>query len=257
MDLNNELYFALVESQLEEGRGVKLTLRGRSMYPTLHEGDTLMLEPLAGKKPVLGDVYLFRCGGMHLLHRLIAIDENGCLFQGDNNYTTEHVRKEDVLARLVSVTRPGRVTIATHSSQWTAVCRRSLRRKRLKNNLVRWCGREGRARLRPWYFVALGILMWAPLNGLGIPLDTFVLGLRMDHLLHASILLPCALFLFDLAPRHLWVVWVAAVAVGLMTESVQYLLPYRGFDINDMIANTLGVTLGWMVMLVVRRRWNH
>ena len=55
---------------------------------------------------------------------------------------------------------------------------------RLKHLAVRWLGGKGRKQLRPWYFFGLAFLMWAPLNGVGIPLDNFVLGLRMDHLLH-------------------------------------------------------------------------
>ena len=98
--------------------------------------------------------------------------------------------------------------------------------------------------------------MWAPLNGIDIPLDNYILGLRADHLLHASVFIPCTLFLMDFYKRlgahgHKWAVWGTAVAIGLLTEGVQYLLPYRGYDVNDLIANTLGVTLGWLLILLV------
>jgi glycopeptide antibiotics resistance protein len=44
------------------------------------------------------------------------------------------------------------------------------------------------------------------------------------------------------------------VGIGLLTEGVQWLLPYRGYDVNDLIANALGVTLGWVVILVLKKR---
>ena len=97
----------------------------------------------------------------------------------------------------------------------------------------------------------LALLMWAPMGG--VPLDNFVLGLRTDHLLHASVFIPCSLFIYDLYKRK-WAVWPTAVAVGVLTESVQALLPYRGFDINDMIANFLGVSLGWAIIMIVKRK---
>ena len=97
--------------------------------------------------------------------------------------------------------------------------------------------------------------MWAPLNGVGIPLDNYLLGLRMDHLLHASVFVPCGIFWMDFfrGRRRSWWTWLAAVGTGLLTEGGQYILPYRGFDVNDLIANFLGVSLGWAAILLLRR----
>ena len=249
MKVDNSLFFAAVEERLASGERVKITLVGTSMQPTLCEGDTVILEPLAyssttaerqspspmlGEKCIkVGDVVLFRFCGHHLLHRVVAITDGVYTLQGDNCVGTESCRREDIVARLVEVER--------HNP--------------LKHFVLRWFGHRGRRQLRPWYFVALAILMWAPLNGLGIPLDNYIFGLRADHLLHASVFIPCALFLGDVFGMNgrKWAVWATAVAVGLLTEGVQYLLPYRGFDINDLVANALGVTLGWVVILLIRR----
>ena len=67
MEAGNQIFFALVEEQLAEGRQVKIALKGTSMLPTLHEGDTLTLCPLS-HDPEVGDVVLFRYGGGHRLH---------------------------------------------------------------------------------------------------------------------------------------------------------------------------------------------
>lgn len=252
MNIDNSIFFALAEEQLAAGQRVKMSLRGTSMLPTLREEDVLTLEPLAGE-PQVGDVLLFRHGGGHIVHRLVKRDGDIYVMQGDNCYGTETVARRDIVARVVEVTRPDGKVMATESQEWQRVSRRSLCRKGIKNFVIRWLGRKGRRRLRPWYFALLAFLMWAPLNGFGIPLDNYILGLRADHLLHASVFIPCTLFLMDVIDKR-WLVWLAAVCIGLLTEGVQWLLPFRGYDVNDLIANAIGVTLGWLIILAVRKR---
>lgn len=230
MTVDNETYFALVEEQLAASGQVKIPLVGTSMQPTLCEGDVLTLSSLT-QEPQVGDVMLFRYQGKHLLHRLVAIHGDRYIMQGDNSSFHEEIQRADIVATLVDV-----------------------KKKTLHHLVVRWLGHKGRKQLRPWYFAALAILMWAPLNGMSIPLDEYVLGLRFDHLLHASVFIPCVLFLWDLYKRNgqKWAVWATAVGVGVLSETVQYLLPYRGFDINDMVANFLGVSFGFIVILFLR-----
>ena len=252
MEIDNKLYFSIVEEEIAAGRDTLLTLRGTSMTPTLHEGDKLTLEPLH-REPEVGDVVLFRHGGSHLLHRIVAAEGDNLTMQGDNCYSTESAQRADVVARLKNATLKDGTTIDTGSEAWRRRSRRSLLRKQLRNSAIRWLGHRGRRQLRPWYFVALAFLMWAPLNGVGIPLDNYILGLRADHLLHASVYLPIALFLMDLAPRRRWwLLWLAACAIGLATEWGQYVLPFRKFDINDMVANLIGVSMSWLAIIICR-----
>lgn len=248
--IDNEILFAAVEERLAEGQQVELPLRGVSMKPTLRDGDVLTLEPAADA--AVGDVVLFRYGGRHLLHRVIAVTDDTFTMQGDNCRGTETVLRKDIVARLAAMRRDDK-TIAVGSRQWLRTSRWALLRKQIKNFLLRWLDRRGRRQLRPWYFVAVAFLMWAPLNGVGIPLDNFILGLRTDHLLHASVFIPCTLFLIDLWPRRRWLVWLLACGIGLFSEYVQYLLPFRKFDINDMVANVLGITLGWLLLLAIKK----
>lgn len=243
MQIDNNIFFAAVAEQLASGQSVRITLKGISMRPTLNEGDTLTLEPVATTDFAVGNVVLFRHEGRYCLHRVVSIVGECCTMQGDNCFTTEECRRSDVVGRLVEV---------NGSIDWQRRSGYALRRKRVRNFAIRWLGRLGRKQLRPWYFVGLAILMWAPLNGIGIPLNNYVFGLRMDHLLHASVFIPCTLFLMDLTNRK-WLVWLLAVAIGLLSEGVQWLLPYRGFDVNDMVANFLGVSFGWVIILAVRR----
>lgn len=232
MTISNELYFSLVEESLSQGKTVRLELKGTSMQPTLVSGDVLTLAP-PKSDPVVGDVVLFHCQGRTLLHRVVAVADGRYTMRGDNCATCEQASRQDIVGLLVKVEK----------------------KHVLKHLAVRWIGVKGRRQLRPWYFGCLAILMWAPLNGVDIPLDNYLLGLRMDHLLHASVFIPCTLFWMDLfRGRHRgWWTWLAAVGTGLFTEGVQYLLPYRGYDVNDLVANFLGVTLGWLAILLARR----
>lgn len=104
-----------------------------------------------------------------------------------------------------------------------------------------------RKRLSCAYFAALALLMWLPLNG-AVALDNFVFGLRADHLLHASVYLPCVFFLRHLSAWPKAWVYICSLSIGVFTESVQYMLPYRGFDVNDMLANAVGITLGFVLL---------
>lgn len=227
MTIDNKTYFALVEEQLAAGGQVKITLVGTSMQPTLLAGDVIVLEKT--DDVAVGDVVLFCCEGRHLLHRIVAIDGDRCTMRGDNCITCETATRENIVAKMVTVEK----------------------KHPLKHLAVRWLGHKGRKQLRPWYFLCLVFLMWAPLGG--VPLDNYMLGLRLDHLLHASVFIPCSLFIYSPYWKK-WTVWLAAVGVGVLTESVQALLPYRGFDINDMIANFLGVSLGWMIILYMKHK---
>lgn len=248
MELENSIFFAAVEERLREGERVTIALRGTSMYPTLGEGDRITIEPLR-ETPSVGDVVLFRYAGHHLLHRVIAVDGERYTMQGDNCYGTEQALRTDIVARLVAAHRMDGRVFTIGNPGWERLCRRSLRRKHLRNSAARLFGRSIRRRLRPWYFALLALLMWAPINGLDIPLDNYILGLRADHLLHASVFLPMVLFLMDLFPKHRkWAGWLLSCIIGLITEGGQYLLPYRGFDINDIVANMIGVSLGWLAM---------
>jgi VanZ family protein len=48
---------------------------------------------------------------------------------------------------------------------------------------------------------------------------------------------------------------LAFIALGLMLELLQALMPPRSFDLVDIAANTGGVLLGWVLAVVVRMEW--
>lgn len=96
--------------------------------------------------------------------------------------------------------------------------------------------------------------MWLPLGGLNVRLDNYVMGIRFDHLLHASVYLPCVWMLLPLTASKLPRSIAVSLTLCMLTEWVQWLLPYRGFDINDLVANIVGVLIGVLPLLLKRRQ---
>ncbi|MBR1835180.1 MAG: VanZ family protein [Bacteroidales bacterium] len=245
--------FLLVEmcERLKAGQTVTMLFGGRSMHPLINgNGDRITLRPLAAdEKCHPGKVYLFFDGQHYIIHRLMRISRGVYDFRGDNCYKHEHVHREDVLAQLMTIIRPDDSVVDCEGEWWRKQSRKVVLRRTAKNTLSRVANRNARRKWSVVYFVLLAVLMWAPLNGLGVPLDNYVFGLRLDHLLHGLVYLPCPFFVMDLLKRRKGMVLGVALLIGLFTEFVQYLLPFRGFDINDMVANCLGNILGWLAIL--------
>lgn len=245
--------------RLAEGLTVRISFGGRSMLPLI-DGctDIILLEPLSGEIRV-GDVFLFRFNGRCVIHRLLRVDGDIFVFRGDNCMNKERVRRKDVVARLKAVEHGDGTVDDCDSSSWRRRSRRVALRRSVINAFRRLLSRHNRRWMRWLYFALLLVLMWAPMGFVGVPLNNFVFGIRLDHLLHASVYLPSAFFLMDFfsnssrGRRPRVAVWAVGASLGVVTETVQYLLPYRGFDINDLVANFLGVTLGWIIIGLLKK----
>lgn len=252
--------FLLVEmcERLKEGQDVTMLFGGRSMLPLINgEGDKIRLRPLAkGEKCVPGEVYLFFCNNHYIIHRLMRIEGGVYVFRGDNCYSNEEVPREQVLAKLMNIYRTDGTEVDCEGEWWHKASRRVLRRRQLRSIVVKLANSKARRRWAVLYFVLLAILMWAPLNGLDVALNKYVLGLRLDHLLHGAVYLLCPLFLMDFLNRRKGQILLLAIVIGIFTEFVQYLLPYRGFDVNDLVANMIGCLLGWLAIIpfLLRKR---
>ena len=83
--------------------------------------------------------------------------------------------------------------------------------------------------------------------------DVFIVNIRLDHLLHATLFIPWA-FLYLLTFRPVkWNEKLMLVVYGLLmafaAEGVQYFLTYRSYNINDLLGNWVGVLVGMVVMI--------
>lgn len=249
--LPNELVFESVIEAISRGESTTLLLVGNSMYPFLkNQKDKVTLSPIPHNYQLRkGDVVLFNTSNGFILHRIVRIEGDVFTMQGDNCYCCEQVSRANIHAILTDIIHSDGSFVSCNSSAWKRKTSISLLRKSIHNLLMRCFNQQQRRWQSPLYFFLLAVLMWAPLNGLGVPLNNFVFGIRLDHLLHASVYLFCAFYLMDCKRLKPWLIWLISIAIGITTESVQYLLPYRGFDINDMAANFLGATLGWLAIL--------
>lgn len=249
--IDNNVFFEQLCSRIAEGESVMLKLRGNSMLPLLRNGkDNLLLAPVPhGYVFEKDEVLLFRYNGSFVLHRVVRSTGDDLLMQGDNCVSQEHISSRDVVARLIAVQRPNKKMLSTDGWAWKSLSKGAVLYRWLKNAAYRCLNRNNRRYLSVAYFILLFFLMWAPINGMGLRLDNFVLGIRADHLLHASVFLFCAFFLMDWLRYRPFAVWLTALAVSVATESVQLLLPFRAFDVNDLLANFIGVSVGMVLVL--------
>lgn len=106
-----------------------------------------------------------------------------------------------------------------------------------------------------WGYTGLILLLVVlPLNGEGQLLgklnDNYVLQIRFDYLSHALMFVPWVLMMgygYKLYQKSFaWMVrgYGLALSFAIFCEYLQLPIPYRTFNINDMLANVIGVTLG-------------
>ena len=108
---------------------------------------------------------------------------------------------------------------------------------------------------------AAGLYLLLLLAGALIPLgngsttlsNNYAFHVRADYLLHAIfyIPLPIVLLLSGWGRKGGWIpVILLCLLVVVLFESMQMLVPYRAFNINDLIANGVGVLLGLVFFTV-------
>ena len=118
-------------TEIKEAGSAKTYTKGISMLPLLKENrDISVLIPI--EKPLLpGDVVLYVRKNEHqelVLHRIVKITADGFLIRGDNTFSDERVRREDIVAVLGGFFRKGRYVdcqkslfYRLYSSVWTGV----------------------------------------------------------------------------------------------------------------------------------------
>ena len=106
----DDTYFAtaVVVAHLRGGRPTGLRVRGRSMYPFLVPGQTVLLEPCGARSLRRGDLGAFERDGRVILHRVLAVQgESGTVTEkGDNVRRGEVVDAGQIIGRATAVLSP-------------------------------------------------------------------------------------------------------------------------------------------------------
>jgi len=108
--------------------------------------------------------------------------------------------------------------------------------------------------LSPIYIVLVILISLVPIGGTSESLNNIhVLSFRLDYLLHALVFIPLfPLWRWGWPHHNAWMVLFAGLLLAVATEAVQLYIPYRAYNINDLLANAAGVLLGVLVALVIQ-----
>jgi VanZ family protein len=123
----------------------------------------------------------------------------------------------------------------------------------IQNRMVRW-------KLFYFYLAFLVLLSVLPINSSGSSINhVFVVSIRLDYLLHCLVYIPLVLFLWlekkseFLIRSRITIIWVTVLVIfAAATEWIQYYLPYRAFNVNDLISNCLGIILGFIFTFAIK-----
>ena len=121
--LEDEL-MPLIRERLAAGQRVRyLPFRGYSMLPMLRQGiDTVELAPLPEKLSKYDlPVYQYP-SGKYVMHRIVKVEKDHCICLGDNTYSYETIRREQMLG-IVSAFKRGTKRIEANAFSYRLYCR--------------------------------------------------------------------------------------------------------------------------------------
>ena len=101
-----------------------------------------------------------------------------------------------------------------------------------------------------FYTVSVLVVSVVPLSSPSASLNSItLLSLRLDYLLHALVFIPLIPLWKLTWPKHrLWLILPAGLLIAAAAEWVQLFLPYRAYNINDLLGNALGVLIGALLV---------
>lgn len=110
------------------------------------------------------------------------------------------------------------------------------------------------------YTILIPILAILPLNGANRTLNnTYLISIRLDHVLHIGLFALWLVF-YKLAyfsgksfyRKSDTIIFIALVTLfAISCEFLQAIVPYRSFNINDLLANLIGVFIGLLFLFFI------
>jgi hypothetical protein len=110
ISLPNESFFKEVKALLDEGKHVHIPVKGKSMRPFLHDGDTVVLSPVCEHPVRWGRIVLARTVmRSYVLHRVVFRRKEKLWLMGDAySRQKEQIAEKDILAVTTLVVRKGK-----------------------------------------------------------------------------------------------------------------------------------------------------
>ncbi len=110
-----------------------------------------------------------------------------------------------------------------------------------------------RTRFKYLYFILVILVALAPIGGTSESLNNIhMLSFRLDYLLHALVFIPLyPLWRWGWPHHNAWMVLFAGLLLAIVIEAVQIYIPYRAYNINDLLANAAGVLLGVILFFLL------
>ena len=103
-----------------------------------------------------------------------------------------------------------------------------------------------------FYCIIIILLVILPLNNSKELNNIIILHLRGDYFFHLFLFMPWAFF--STTMKKTWWLWlILGLIFASGNEFIQFFLPYRSFNINDLFANTIGVAFGFLLWIAVKR----
>ncbi len=105
------------------------------------------------------------------------------------------------------------------------------------------------------YLIVVGVLSVVPFSSQGVSFNSIhVLSLRLDYLLHALVFIPLVpLWRVSRPDTPLWLVFFLSLGLAAAAEGIHYFVPYRSYNINDLLGNMTGVVLGMGIVYLLNR----
>jgi signal peptidase I len=111
---SQRLFIEVSTELLRQGQTVRFKAPGRSMNPTIKEGETITIQPAAPSAVSKGDIILYSFERGFIAHRVLRIlrrkgDAPCFIMRGDASDATDYpVAAQQVLGKVISVEREGR-----------------------------------------------------------------------------------------------------------------------------------------------------
>ncbi len=128
----SKLLLDLTTELLSQGTTVRFRPSGRSMYPSIREGELITVEPVVASDVTLGDIVLYRSERGLIAHRVVdhrtqsSVLSPHYFLRGDTSLSCDQpVGAEQILGRVIRVDRNGRsVALASRGAKMWHKARR-------------------------------------------------------------------------------------------------------------------------------------